>query len=89
MWNVVPCSFEAPYTLTYTYRYIYMHLEGLVTLWWEKKGLGDMEEGRKENVCQRKEGRGVSANCLFSIPRCHRQRSQDIFQILTGKVRTP
>lgn len=32
MWNVVPCSFEAPYTLTYTYRYIYMHLEGLVTL---------------------------------------------------------
>lgn len=42
----------------------------------EEKGLGDMEKGR-----------GVSANCLFSVPRFHRHNSRDIFQILTGKIR--
>lgn len=54
----------------------------------EEKGLGGMEKGGKENVCQRKKGRRVSANCLFSIPRCHTHHSWDILQILTGKIRT-
>lgn len=55
MWNMVPCSFGTPYLLTHTYKYINMHLGGLLggSVMGEK-GWGTWRKGVKENVCKGK-----------------------------------